>query len=790
MTEEQQRVVEYLERQGVEVRPGVNRKGYVEFKPIGASTFGGCVFENGTVHILNEHTEPFDEATTTYYQFCRDNMPMIMFRAYWKDYKRENDLMTVEKDSKLKKMAESVSVELSDTPEPVADMVWWLDNGKVRRAEIEDFCRAIETGSLRLVPTGEVVDWINDPPTVWQRRRDAMNDAKTSEDMALLKERLKSNTPALVQAQACPTHRIVWLDVDVKDNDPMALGIKKRELWEDDRVVGVFRTISGGLAIGVGLHAKTQSEYVGAMKRIQSDFESDYKLKIDETCLRWNQLRYLAHDEEFAIKDKTRHYKGYSNMNLEEMQALSDSITSKVKETAKRSRREMRSEPCMLDELAYAVRTLGINVCEDRWTGKRTYTLHGKEVEKIDSLWLAIKDMELKDNNNCWKIAKDDAIGYLTANAVIYKDVVMETIFNGVWDGVERWSKLKAALRLDEFGLTAFQLWFRQGVGLLENRGEAGDLQRNFMLILYSKQQNIGKSHLVRAISCGTNSFTQKNLDVRSKDTLADLYSHWIHEFGELGTTFRRKDINDLKNYVTNTAVAIRRPYDRDATTYPVRTSIIGTTNDSDLFTDDTGNRRYIVIDCKWTRADWPAIDALDFKQLWLQAKEEYDIERSERAGQYPYLMSAEYQVENDYRCKAKMVRTREMYVVSQLLRGTSGDMEDVIRSDQEEVVIVMSRLLQKLDIWGVRNINDYNLKRALKQIGFKEYQTITDTLYVIDRHAYDDLKLAVMSSIDRVTKDEKFGPAEGMQRAKIDRAMNGVARPTDADNHPVIVEF
>ena len=44
MTEEQQRVVEYLERQGVEVRPGVNRKGYVEFKPLGASTFGGCVF--------------------------------------------------------------------------------------------------------------------------------------------------------------------------------------------------------------------------------------------------------------------------------------------------------------------------------------------------------------------------------------------------------------------------------------------------------------------------------------------------------------------------------------------------------------------------------------------------------------------------------------------------------------------------------------------------------------------------------------------------------------------------
>lgn len=749
-TQEQLFVVKMLEEEGCEVKPGVDRKGYVEFKPLGASSFGAVVFPNGNVYIQNTHWEPFESQMTSYYEIARSRMGCAKFSAYWKEYVKDNDLILNQRVKKATEAAAKIEVRLDDEATPTADKLWMLAKARVERTKIEDFYAAIENGDMGLTDTNAIVSWLHDPPSVWRRRYQNMLDAKSPEDYDMLKQRLKWESPAIVQAQEYPSHRIGWLDVDNKSNEPDRMRFARQRLLEDDRVAGVFTTISGGLAIGVGIYAVTQSEYVQAMTKACEEIERDYALVVDRTCLRWSQLRFLAMDETAVIKPSARHFRS-NTMNLEELQAISEKITAKAEASAKKSKRDVRAENGLLDELAYAVRKLEISVCEDRWTGKRTYKLKGKEEEKIDPLLVAIKDLELRDNNNCWRINKDDMLSYLTSVAVEYRDVVKEEVFNGEWDGVERWDDLKAALHLDDFGLMAFKLWFRQGVGLLENTGRADDLQRNFMLILYSKNQSIGKSHLVRLLSCGTNSFTQKNLDIRSKDTLADLYSHWIHEFGELGTTFRRKDINDLKNYVTNTSVAIRRPYDRDATTYPVRTSIIGTTNDSDLFTDDTGNRRYIVIDCKWTRNDWPAINALDVRQLWLQAKFEYEHERVQHTGRYPYLMSAEFQMENDLRCKSKMVKTREMYLITQTLlnlqpadAGTDGA---PIQRDDGEIVIVMSLLLQQFDAWQIRTVNDYNVKRALKYLGFREFPTIADTLYFIAEQQYEDLLQTVKST-------------------------------------------
>lgn len=739
-TEEQQFVVRYLEKEGCEVEPSVDRKGLVKFKPIGASSFGGAVFPNGTVHILNDHTEPFESQTTTYYEIARTQMGCAKFQKYWKEYVKDNDLVLASKIKKAVDAAAKIEVTLDEDATETASQVWMLDKARRERTTIEAFMEAISTGELAIVDIEDVLNWLHDPPAFWKRRLQNMRDAKDPEDYDMLKQKLKWDSPAITQAQTFPTHRIGWLDVDNKSNEPDEMRIARKRLLEDDRVAGVFTTISGGLAIGVGIYAKTQSEYVEAITRACEDIERDYRLVVDRTCLRWSQLRFLSWDSDAVIKPSSRHYRS-NTMNLEELQEISAKITESAASTAKRGRKEVRAENGLIEELEYAVNALGIEVCEDRWTGKRTYKLKGREQDKIDPLLVAIKDLELRDNNNCWKINKDDMISFLTSMAVQYKDVVMEQVFNGVWDGKERWRELKAALHLDDFGLTAFQLWFRQGVGLLENRGESDDLQRNFMLILYSKSQSIGKSHLVRQMSCSTNSFTQKNLDIRSKDTLADLYSHWIHEFGELGTTFRRKDINDLKNYVTNTSVAIRRPYDRDATTYPVRTSIIGTTNDADLFTDDTGNRRYIVIDCKWTRADWKAIDAIDIRQLWLQAKFEYDEERVKHSGRYPYLMSAEFQLENDLRCKSKMVKTRELFMLTRLFAETEPGKDGAVQQDFDDVVVTMSLLLQQFETWHMKAVNEYNLKRALKYLGFTEHATMSDNLYFIPRDRYDEMR-------------------------------------------------
>lgn len=794
MTEEQELVVKYLIKHGCQISDRPNPKGYITFRPIGASSYGGCVFQNGTVHIKNEHTEPFEETTTHYATIAREVMGAAKFSMYWRNYVKERDLDTYEKLRKnvLEKAAE-IKVDLDTEPTPVATQTYLLRDMLTPRESRDDFILAMSKGDLKIVDMDDVLKLLRNPPPGWMARYNDLKAAKRQEDYDILKGVIKSQTPAIVQVEEEPSHRIVWLDVDAKENDAARFDTIIREMMDnDDRVASVFHTIGGGIAVGMGLHARTQLEYIAGMKRISADIERDYGLTIDKSCWRWQQLRLLSYDPDARIKANVRHYRS-NTMNFEELQQLSDKITAKIESTSgKLAKRTYRAADSMLEELEYARDHLGISVIEDVWTGKRTYMLKGKEVDKIDSLWLAVKDLELRDNNNCWRIAKDDAIGYLTADGATKRDIVMESVFNREWDGQDRWPQLLCALHLDQFSLEAFQMWMRQGIGLLENSGRADDLQRNFMLILYSRNQSIGKSHLVRAMSCGTNSFTQKNLDIRSKDTLADLYSHWIHEFGELGTTFRRKDINDLKNYVTNTAIAIRRPYDRDATTYPVRTSIIGTTNDADLFTDDTGNRRYVVIDCRWSRDDWPAIDAIDFMELWRQAKAEYEIERHDKKGLYPYVMSATFQAENDVRCKTKTVRTKEMYALAQVFASWTEGSTDAIERGEDEVFVSMAKLLAQFETWGVRNMNEYNLKRAFKTLGFDEYATAADTVFVINADDYEKLRRGASAPLSK-TKEQalvRLG-AENIGDVPLQRVDTWKPTPKPKKNEePVIVSF
>jgi predicted P-loop ATPase len=253
------------------------------------------------------------------------------------------------------------------------------------------------------------------------------------------------------------------------------------------------------------------------------------------------------------------------------------------------------------------------------------------------------------------------------------------------------------------------------------------------MLILYSKNQHIGKTELVKKISCGTGSFTQKSLDTRNKDAMMTIYSNWIYEYGELGTQFRKNDINTLKSFITDSAVSYRRPYDREATLYPVRTSIIGTTNEEDLFVDPSGNRRYLIITCNWTRADWPAINAIDFVQLWRQARVEW-MEGDD------YILSLEDQRYNETRCMNKRVITTEMYaIIDAIIAAKKSGFKGLYRIDEHEgkVIINLLGLLKMVkDQW--RDAKMYNLTRELEAMGFKRDRNRLGDNFIIDKEAFE----------------------------------------------------
>lgn len=293
-----------------------------------------------------------------------------------------------------------------------------------------------------------------------------------------------------------------------------------------------------------------------------------------------------------------------------------------------------------VDVITSALKTLKIQMEIDNWTHDVVVRKEGKIVKDADSLYLDVVRLAQDMRFNSKFLTKTFISDLIKANAV-YKDNVLEFFNNEKWDGKSRLTQIKRSLCFDDSDMWKFRLWLRQGAALVFNKGESTDVQRNFMLILFSSKQGNGKSTLAKKLSIGTNSFGDSTIDLKSKESVRRAYESWIYEYPELSSMFRKADVNMLKTFITASAQNFRLPYDKFFTKYPTRTSIIGTTNDEEIFIDDTGSRRFLVVKANWCRDDWTNINSVDWRQVWLQALEEY------RKGM-PICMTGEEQEAND----------------------------------------------------------------------------------------------------------------------------------------------
>jgi len=94
--------------------------------------------------------------------------------------------------------------------------------------------------------------------------------------------------------------------------------------------------------------------------------------------------------------------------------------------------------------------------------------------------------------------------------------------------------------------------------------------------------------------------------------------SHWICELGELGSTFKRADIDQLKAFLTKSTDELRLPYDRSFSRYQRRTAFYGSVNEREFLVDSTGNRRFWVV--RVNKIDYR--HNLDMQQVWAEVKE------------------------------------------------------------------------------------------------------------------------------------------------------------------------
>lgn len=144
------------------------------------------------------------------------------------------------------------------------------------------------------------------------------------------------------------------------------------------------------------------------------------------------------------------------------------------------------------------------------------------------------------------------------------------------------------------------------------------------------------------------------------KDEKLKLHRSWMVEWAELETVFRRRDVSQVKAFMSSAVDILRPPFGRSIQTLKRASVIVGTTNQTQFLADTTGNRRFWVVpingplDLAKLRADrdriWAAAVALykDDQQWWLTAEENkaVDANRSQYESVDPWLNPIEEYIE------------------------------------------------------------------------------------------------------------------------------------------------
>ncbi len=108
-------------------------------------------------------------------------------------------------------------------------------------------------------------------------------------------------------------------------------------------------------------------------------------------------------------------------------------------------------------------------------------------------------------------------------------------------------------------------------------------------------EQGLNKSSFWREMF-GRDWFTDELSDGNERDELMKLHQFWGLEIPEIEHLYRRKDISSIKKFMSSSVDAFRAPYAREVKEHPRACVLVGTSNETELLHDPTGNRRFWII--------------------------------------------------------------------------------------------------------------------------------------------------------------------------------------------------
>ena len=164
---------------------------------------------------------------------------------------------------------------------------------------------------------------------------------------------------------------------------------------------------------------------------------------------------------------------------------------------------------------------------------------------------------------------------------------IKSKILSEEWDGIPR----AESFFIDVLGVEdnvynreCTRKWLLAGIYRLFEPGTKFDE----MLIIHG-EQGLSKSTTFKKLALN---FYVSETEKLSLETLIKIELAWIVDFTELAT-MKKTDLDTFKAWLSETNDTYRGKYDKKARTHERNFIICGTTNDKEILTDRTGNRRY-----------------------------------------------------------------------------------------------------------------------------------------------------------------------------------------------------
>jgi len=191
----------------------------------------------------------------------------------------------------------------------------------------------------------------------------------------------------------------------------------------------------------------------------------------------------------------------------------------------------------------------------------------------------------------------------------------------GIWDGKSRLD----TLLIDFFDAedTELNRWQTRLalVGAVKRIFQPG-CKFDYVLTLKG-EQGVGKSTFLQKLAVMEEWFSDSLDDIRGKDAKEQIQGKWIIELGEMAAV-GKADQKRTKQFISSEYDEFRAAYGRRTARYPRQCIFVASTNDELPLKDDTGGRRWWIVDVKsrWFDKDI----SLEIDQIWAEAVCIYDL--------------------------------------------------------------------------------------------------------------------------------------------------------------------